>query len=355
MNGNGNKYTVFHVGREPFETDLPSMASMRGIDLEYIAKIFRNLEEQYSLTGWDVFIIHNSNLDINIPSARKSIVVIMGEEHCHIPKYLNSADFVFTRISLRPMFFGKIKTSVGTGIAAIEFFRNALNWTGSGLRAFLQKPGPLSPILDLPVGYGMQAACAPIPILERPYLASFYGSLRQNAGGLGRIKSEIGLKTYVRRRFARELAKLEETVGEDRLKKRLAASYSDSRSDEGKEYSEVLSRTQISLAPRGGGNSGDSTRICESLRYGCVVISDRLPDRWFYRGSPIIQIDDWKEMHEAVADLAASPSTMERLGAQSLAWWENVCAERPVAEFMAETMGLRKRARDHHPSLEPRF
>lgn len=78
----------------------------------------------------------------------------------------------------------------------------------------------------------------------------------------------------------------------------------------------------------------------EALRCGCVVICNRLPDHWFYAGSPAIQIDDWRDLEATVRPLIADPQHLFALHSQSLAWWKSRCSEHAVAavfvKFLSE-------------------
>lgn len=342
MSESRNTYVVCPDQGEPYATTLSEMPKTDAMDLKYISRIFRHLEENHGLSGFDVFVTHNHKTPIP-ESRRKSIVVMMGEEHCRTPKYASSVDFLLSRHAHVPLYFGRLHLDPGVMVFSIEYAYNAVSKAWTTLAAFssVGGGGKKPPILALPVGYAQQDDLTPPPILERRYLASFVGSILQTDSGLGRLKGELlGPKTYIRRQFARELLALEARFGADRIKVGISSSYAASRVDRGKTYSQVLSQTQICLSPRGAGNAGECTRTFEGLRYGCVVINDVLPDRWFYRGSPIIQVDNWRQMHEAVGDLASDPASMERLASQGLAWWENVCGERPVAAYLAGKLGL---------------
>ncbi len=63
-------------------------------------------------------------------------------------------------------------------------------------------------------------------------------------------------------------------------------------------YSQALMDSRICLAPRG--NSAETFRVLEGLRYGCVVVGERLPPFWFYENSPVIQLRTWSELESAV-------------------------------------------------------
>ncbi len=51
----------------------------------------------------------------------------------------------------------------------------------------------------------------------------------------------------------------------------------------------------------------------EGLRYGCVVVADRLPENRFFGGAPILQIDRWNRLEATIAPLLDDPAALRRL------------------------------------------
>ncbi len=104
-------------------------------------------------------------------------------------------------------------------------------------------------------------------------------------------------------------------------------------------YSLALMDSKICLAPRG--TSADTFRLFEGLRYGCVVITERLPARWFYRNAPVVQIDDWQELHALVPALLGDPRRLQELSQAALRWWRTVASEEAIGHWMAERIRAR--------------
>ncbi len=102
-------------------------------------------------------------------------------------------------------------------------------------------------------------------------------------------------------------------------------------------YSELLGNTKIALCP-GGYTNPETFRHCEALMSGCVIISDMLPDLPYYGGSPIIQVDNWKEGMKKVRQLLKNPEEMLEIHKQSHAWYENHFSEKAVAKYMIDTI-----------------
>jgi hypothetical protein len=87
------------------------------------------------------------------------------------------------------------------------------------------------------------------------------------------------------------------------------------------------------LAPRGA--AADSHRHLQALRSGCVLLTDSVPDSFFYSGAPAVRLRDWSQLASVVTRLRDAPSSVAALAHRSRWWWDNVCSERAVAEHMA--------------------
>ena len=111
----------------------------------------------------------------------------------------------------------------------------------------------------------------------------------------------------------------------------------------GEDYRRVLYDAKIAICP-GGYASRESFRHYEALRAGCVIISEPLPDTRFYRGSPIIVLDDWRNLRGVVRELLREPERLETLHRQTRKWWQDMCCEEAVARFMKEKLDLLENA-----------
>lgn len=92
--------------------------------------------------------------------------------------------------------------------------------------------------------------------------------------------------------------------------------------------------TKICLVPRG--SYFETFRFFEALRYGCIVIAEKLPSHWFYDGSPAIQVADWSELDDVI-ELIENNSLLE-LHQKSLDWWNTLCSETAVGKYMADKL-----------------
>jgi hypothetical protein len=95
-------------------------------------------------------------------------------------------------------------------------------------------------------------------------------------------------------------------------------------------YADLLSQSKIALCPAGF-QSPETIRHFEAMRLGCIVISSPLPQNQFYQNSPIIQIQSWRKLYEAIGKLLADHDEMMRLSSKTLAWWEAHCSPRAIS------------------------
>ena len=104
-------------------------------------------------------------------------------------------------------------------------------------------------------------------------------------------------------------------------------------------YADILARSKISLVPRG--TCYDTYRFFESLKAGCLVICEPLPDLWFYDGHPGITIKDWRDLPQVFDRLLSDPELLERKSQEGVKFYKDRCAENVVADRMVNFLNLR--------------
>lgn len=101
------------------------------------------------------------------------------------------------------------------------------------------------------------------------------------------------------------------------------------------EYADIISNTRIALCPMGF-RSTECFRLMETMRLGCVMISDELPPSRWYKDSPIIVETDWLNIRTIIQQLLADPARLAELHRKTLEWWETVCSDEAVARYLAD-------------------
>jgi hypothetical protein len=100
------------------------------------------------------------------------------------------------------------------------------------------------------------------------------------------------------------------------------------------EYANIISNTRIALCPMGF-RSTECFRLMETMRLGCVIVSDELPPSRWYKNSPIIIVKDWLNISKVLDGLINDPERLLKLHQQTLNWWKDVCSDEAVAAYLA--------------------
>jgi hypothetical protein len=103
------------------------------------------------------------------------------------------------------------------------------------------------------------------------------------------------------------------------------------------EYARLLSDSKIAFCPKGF-QSSETFRHIESIRAGCVVISEPLPDTHFYLGSPIVIVADWRAGVKTAGQVLKDSELLDTLRRRTLDWWRDVCSETATAKYVAQKL-----------------
>ena len=188
------------------------------------------------------------------------------------------------------------------------------------------------PIYDLPLGYFRQLALPFVPIAERHFDVYFAGSI-QNKGAAARPLNRFTPKFISRANMLDRLRRISTRRPSLAIATALTRGFSQTTDDEVTQYSQTMMATKICLVPRG--TSLETYRYFEGLRAGCVVVTEALPHRRYYDGSPAIRVRSWSELDELVPLLLADPARLEQLSRASRTWWAEHCSEEVVGSYLA--------------------
>jgi hypothetical protein len=94
------------------------------------------------------------------------------------------------------------------------------------------------------------------------------------------------------------------------------------------------------------------------MKYGCILVAEALPSRWYLDGAPIIQIKDWQDLESILGNLIDNKQLMEELHYKSLNWWQHKCSEASVGDYIIEKLNgdiplWKKHAAELSMSLTP--
>jgi hypothetical protein len=215
-------------------------------------------------------------------------------------------------------------------------------------RAYGSPGGGTSRIHSFPVEYFNAAGSAePVPFDQRRISAFFSGYLNRNRLDVYKQfrpvwwlpKRNLPSNRYVREIGRRAIEKLtkERNFPDAIPGGRVAFTEWFGKGLAPDEYARTLANTKIAICPPGF-VSHETIRHWEAMRLGCVVISAPLPPNRFYKGSPILQLEDWSELKPLLENLLAHPDKLLAHHQATVDWWNNICSETAVAGYMAEVL-----------------
>lgn len=331
--------TIVYDNGSQIPVDLHDQETDRILPFPFYRSALQILQEQYALGHSSFFIVDKPTT----PLPRRGedvIVLIFADEGAGVVPYANDVRATFRSYGTRPDLMlsansTRRRISETWRFASDYSCRLAASWREAGLGGAPRSDN----VFSIPPDHQPMGVTHGRPVLERRYSLTFCGSVRHVQRSLMSPRRLIGTpKDLARaammgaaqtacRRFEITDACLIDSGS-------FNASIARGRGD----YARIMLDTKIALAPRG--THFETPRLFEALSAGCIVVSERLPDRWYYRNSPIIQLDEWSDFADIVGPLLANPEEMRRLQAATIRYRELYCSPPALARFMAESMGL---------------
>jgi hypothetical protein len=347
MNKLPNKYYLYlHQGQEPVPWNPPDPYPLDWVDYTYFGKVFETMEKSLNIGGL-VFYFTWDSVD-QLPSyGKNAVAVVVGDEWCRIPMYSHKVLAVFKCYGIKPTlgcnpFLEPSHLSILTLIHFLKVgfrcFPGWINYVFRRLKYFRKNSKKTSHIYDIPLGYARQLDLPIKDIEKREYDVSFAGSIQH--GNYSRWSFKYWFdnpKSLSRKRMISSVKKLKVKYPEFEIELAITSSFGSSKDMLDKNsYSENMMNTKICLVPRG--TSFETFRFFEAMRYGCIVVGEALPYRWFYDGSPAIQVNDWSELGIILPRLLENKALIREKYQESLNWWETKCSEDIVGDYMAEKL-----------------
>lgn len=337
-------YFICKPGQPPIAWIPPDPAQTIDANCAYFGKVFEVMEQQLPLKEFTVYFTWDVN---ELPSYGPNIVaVVQGDEWCRIPRYAHQVRAVFKCYGTRPILGCNLlrHPSYLNVLTAVQFLRilliripGVLHHQWHSFKPFRSRSFNRPAIYDIPLGYYNQANLPIQPIEQRPCDVFFAGSMIQGNYPIWSPKRYMGTpKNLSRQQMLECLQEIELTHPHWKIQLRLTTDFNASRDSDQTSYSEQMMNAKICLVPRG--TSFETFRFFEALRYGCIVITEALPDRWFYTNAPIIQLNNWHELEKVLSQLLNHPDRLQELHQASLNWWKDYCSEVAVGEYMAECL-----------------
>ncbi len=199
-------------------------------------------------------------------------------------------------------------------------------------------------IYSMPLGYWDTRVFGRIvPVAERMYNVSFVGCLNRNRVHLasllsGRSKEWIALGLLKRQKKTLEIinriVQWRYTNDYFMFTEDFAAGVDRER------YSYLLRNSKVVLCPRGF-VSTECFRMYEGMKHECVVITEKLPEREYYKGIPVIQVDRWKDGFRIAQEMVKDVDNLRKLAKLHRKFYQEHFDPKVVAESIAKIISER--------------
>jgi hypothetical protein len=326
----------------------------------YLGKVLQEMEKCLNVEDL-VFYITWDELDELPTHGDNVVVIILGDEWYRIPKYVNKVGAIFKCVGTNAILGCNpiYKPSHLNLLTLIQYLRillvgipGLLNYFWYQIKDIFTGQNSIAPIYDIPLGYANSQELSIKPIEKRTFDAYFSGSIAHINYPKWSIKGLIGTpKMLARQTMVSKLSAIQANNPQLNIELAITGDFYSSfnaqavsnqaEQPEIHSYPEAMMNTKICLVPRG--TSFETTRLFEAMRYGCIVITEALPSRWYLDGAPIIQINDWDELEQVLKNLYARPQLMQELHQESLRWWESKCSEARVGGYLANNINAKHR------------
>jgi hypothetical protein len=329
-------FVCLEGGAAPIPWDLSDEDDVPRLDCVYFGRALRRMEPRlrserltFYLT-WDIEALPTYGDDV--------VALVLGDEDSHRPRYADDVLAVFKCYGARPPIGSnplRQRTRLSTLILAQDLRRH-LRHVGDDLRAGRRVLAGrrLQRVEHIPLGYYNQLD---LPLTEfdaRSTSVLFAGSLELRERSPLSPRHWLRMpKPVARQQMLEAVRRFEQRRPEASVSVRLTPTFLSTTRADADAYSRELMDAKVCLVPRGA--SVETFRYFEALRYGCVVVCERLPSTWFYDGSPAVVVDRWNELPAVLERLLADPGALRERHAASLAWWRERCSEDALGAFMA--------------------
>lgn len=300
------------------------------------------MEKELELKGLVFYVTKDV---YQLPSYGHNVVaVVLGDEWCRIPLYFNNVKAIFKCYGIYPKLGCNLllNPSYLNFLTTLRFLKiyiarlpGLLKYRFHCLKCAVAKAKTV-PVYDIPLGYYKQLDLPIRQISERQYDIFFDGSLATEKFSTRSFKYWLkDPKIVSRKKMLESINKLDDVKPELNIKLTLTKGFHTTSQLDSKRYSENMMNTKICLVPRG--TTFETFRFFEALRYGCIIVTEALPSKWFYDGSPAIQIKDWDELRELL-DRFEDNNYIQEMHQKSIDWWNEKCSEPAVAKYIASKL-----------------
>ncbi len=307
-------------------------------DYQYFRDIFGRLKELAGRPELRLALATDTRHPVDEVDAA-TVAIVTSDENCQLPVNVRDAGVILKCHGVEPYPIPGAPVSPAMLVERLRLARERRHWRADAARL---GPAGVAGLLAktelVPMGYCKQLDLPLVPFAERRRVFSFRGSIDNYRAGLfSRHVVTNYPKRVARQRFLAALREIARELPDDACDLHITTDFDDSLKDGGCQYSAALMDSQFCLCPRG--TRLETFRIFEGLRYGCITVTEALPDRWYLRGAPLLVVADWGELPDLMRQLLADPERMAELHRRSLAWWRDVVSPEAVARRVLPRLG----------------
>lgn len=307
-------------------------------DYQYFKDIFGRLKEFAGRPELRLALAVDTRHTVDEVDAA-TVAIVTSDENCQLPVNVRDAGLILKCHGVEPYPVPAAPVSPAVLVERLRLAGERRRWRADAARL---GPAGLAGLLAktelVPMGYCKQLDLPLKPFAERRRVFSFRGSVDNYRAGLFSRHAVTNYpKRVARQRFLAALREIARELPDDACDLRITTDFDDSLKDGGREYSAALMDSRFCLCPRG--TRLETFRIFEGLRYGCITVTEALPDRWYLRGAPLLVVADWRELPALIRRLLADPEHMAELHSRSLAWWRDMVSPEAVARRLLPRLG----------------
>jgi len=319
-----NRYFVWPPGAARAEELEPQIYLQTGrlSDMYYFCRILQEFDRAVPNAG--ITFLVTWNIDRFDDRFEGAIVLLIGDERCQTPSYVNRVRAVFKTGGARrnPVAWTlKLPWSIAWRVM-LRDVRNMLITLRRGV------VGIRAPVYEIPLGTFHLIDVPHVSIDDRPIDVFFAGTVPK----LNRFDARPSVAA--RLQLVDGIRAAEALLPEWRFEHRLT--HTEGAFYDAQEYSRKIASAKIVPCPRG--NFEETFRLFEAAKCGCVIVAEPLPQRWYYRDPPVIELRRWSQLPDVLAALRRDPQRVRELADRTRRWWDSCLSETAVARYMIENL-----------------
>jgi hypothetical protein len=308
-------------------------------DCNYFARVLEEVDKAIGPLNLCFYLTWDTE---KLPSYGSNVIaVVLGDERCKIPFYSDKILAVFKGYGTHLMLASNpfLNPSYYSFLCLLHYLQASLIRLPRIFCYYLSSKK--ANIFDIPIGCFNSINMPLKDFKERIIDVSFVGGV----DGVTSLRRSIKYwlktpKSIARKILLNNLLKVQNEMKDLNIYSSVTsgAIAHIANLDVQERYIEILRDTKICLVPRG--TSLETFRLFEAMKYGCILVADVLPSRWFYEGAPIVKVENWSELRCQIKLLLDNPEVMQNLHQASLDWWTNKCSEEAVGKYISEQIDL---------------